>query len=99
MANKKDKAKIKKIKSDLGSVAEIVKTNKLEFADKLYKKLKIDYLDNDEMKCLLDMLSDGSELSERQKRLDLEAKIKDYIKPDGQVEFKKARALYDEIFG
>lgn len=97
MANKKDKMKIQKVKSDLSDVAEIVKENKLEFADKLYKKLKIDYLDNDEMKGMIDRCADGSGLSDLQKRLDLEAKIKGYMQENGNVDFRKAKALYEEI--
>lgn len=97
MANKKDKMKIQKVKSDLSDVAEIVKENKLEFADKLYKKLKIDYLDNDEMKELIDRCADGSGLSDLQKRLDLEEKIKGYMQENGNVDFRKAKALFEEI--
>lgn len=97
MADKKEKLKIQKVKNALNDLEKTINKNKLEFANKLYQKLQIDYLDNDDMKKLINKLSEDTMSIYEMKYYEIIEEIKGYMKLDGQVDFHKAKKLYEKI--
>lgn len=86
MANKKEKLKIQKAKNELIKLEETIEKNKLEFANKLYQKLQIDYLDNEEIYSWINKLKFSNKLySKLNTKILKDTQMEEYINYIGLI--------------